>query len=211
MAVEAGQQAPDFDLQVNADTRVRLEDFRGEKNVLLVFHPYAFTGICEAESCDIQDNLERYREAETEVVFVSCDPWPARQAWKKELGHDYTFASDFWPHGAAAQAYGVFDEARGHLRARHVPDRQGRRRQVGARPRARRAARVARGGVASRGRLTRAAARRTPPTRFRSRGGARSRGRCRTRCGAARSRRPGCAAPRRRGGRRRAGSPRCRG
>ena len=84
MAVEAGQQAQDFDLQVNADTRVRLEDFRGEKNVLLVFHPYAFTGICEAESCDIQDNLERYREAETEVVFVSCDAWPARQAWKKE-------------------------------------------------------------------------------------------------------------------------------
>jgi len=113
MAVEAGQQAPAFDLQVNADTRVRLDDFRGEKNVLLVFHPYAFTGICEAESCDIQDNLERYREAETEVVFVSCDAWPARQAWKKELGHDYTFASDFWPHGAAAQAYGVFEEARG--------------------------------------------------------------------------------------------------
>ena len=113
MAVEAGQQAPDFDLQVNADTRVRLEDFRGEKNVLLVFHPYAFTGICEAESCDIQDNLGRYRETDTEVVFVSCDPWPARQAWKKELGHDYTFASDFWPHGAVAQAYGVFDDTRG--------------------------------------------------------------------------------------------------
>ena len=113
MAVEAGQQAPDFDLQVTGDTRVRLEDFRGEKNVLLVFHPYAFTGICEAEACDIQDNLERYRDAETEIVFVSCDAWPARQAWKKELGHDYTFASDFWPHGAAAQAYDVFDATKG--------------------------------------------------------------------------------------------------
>ena len=113
MAVEVGQQAPEFDLQVTGDARARLEDFRGEKNVLLVFHPYAFTGICEAESCDIQDNLERYRAADTEVVFVSCDAWPARQAWKKELGHDYTFASDFWPHGAAAQAYGVFNEALG--------------------------------------------------------------------------------------------------
>jgi peroxiredoxin len=113
MAVEAGQQAPDFDLQVNADTRVRLADFRGEKNVLLVFHPFAFTGICEAEACDLQDNLGRYRDTDTEVVFVSCDPWPARQAWKKELGHDYTFASDFWPHGAAAQAYGIFNEERG--------------------------------------------------------------------------------------------------
>jgi peroxiredoxin len=113
MAVEVGQQAPDFDLQVDAQTRVRLEDFRGEKNVLLVFHPYSFTGICEAEACDIQDNLDRYRAQDTEVVFASCDPWPARQAWKKELGHDYTFVSDFWPHGAATQAYGIFDESRG--------------------------------------------------------------------------------------------------
>ena len=113
MAVEAGQQAPDFDLAVDRETRARLEDFRGEKNVLLVFHPFAFTGICEAEACDLQNNLERYRDADTEVVFVSCDPWPARQAWKKELGHDYTFASDFWPHGAAAKAYGVFVEELG--------------------------------------------------------------------------------------------------
>ena len=113
MTVEAGQQAPDFDLQVDGATRLRLEDLHGEKNVLLVFHPYSFTGICEAEACDIQDNLDRYRAADTEVVFVSCDPWPARQAWKKELGHEYTFASDFWPHGAAAKAYGVFEETRG--------------------------------------------------------------------------------------------------
>ncbi len=113
MAVEAGQQAPDFDLQVDKETRARLQDFRGEKNVLLVFHPFAFTGICEAEACDIEDNLERYQAADTEVVFVSCDAWPARQAWKKELGHHYTFASDFWPHGAAAQAYGIFNDALG--------------------------------------------------------------------------------------------------
>ena len=135
MAVEAGQQAPDFDLQVDRETRSRLEDLRGEKNVLLVFHPFAFTGICEAEACDLQDNLERYRDADTEIVFVSCDAWPARQAWKKELGHDYTFASDFWPHGAAAKAYGVFNEDVGASVARHVHDRQGRRRQVGARQR----------------------------------------------------------------------------
>ena len=113
MAVEAGQQAPEFDLQVDGATRITNADFLGEKNVLLVFHPYAFTGICEAEACDIQDNLERYREADTEVVFISCDPWPARQAWKKELGHDYTSASDFWPHGAVAKAYDIFEETRG--------------------------------------------------------------------------------------------------
>jgi peroxiredoxin (alkyl hydroperoxide reductase subunit C) len=110
MAVEQGQQAPDFDLTVTRDERVALAQFRGQKNVLLVFHPFAFTGICEAEACDLRDNLDRYRDAETEIVFVSCDPWPARQAWKKQLDADYTFASDFWPHGEAAKAYGVFNE-----------------------------------------------------------------------------------------------------
>lgn len=110
MAVEQGQQAPDFDLTVTRDERVTLAQFRGQKNVLLVFHPFAFTGICEAEACDLRDNLDRYRDAETEVVFVSCDPWPARQAWKKQLDADYTFASDFWPHGGAAKTYGVFND-----------------------------------------------------------------------------------------------------
>ena len=113
MAVEQGQQAPDFDLVVTRDERVTLSQFRGEKNVLLVFHPLAFTGICEAEACELQDNLGRYRSADTEVIFVSCDPWPACQAWKRELGADYVFASDFWPHGAVAKAYGVFDEGSG--------------------------------------------------------------------------------------------------
>jgi mycoredoxin-dependent peroxiredoxin len=44
---------------------------------------------------------------------VSCDSPAARQAWKEKLGLDYTLASDFWPHGAAARAYEVFDEERG--------------------------------------------------------------------------------------------------
>jgi peroxiredoxin len=110
MAVEVDQQAPDFDLAITLKERVTLSQFRGEKNVLLVFHPFAFTGICEAEGRELQDNLEDYRASNTEVIFVSCDSWAARQAWKEQLGADYTFASDFWPHGAAAKAYGVFNE-----------------------------------------------------------------------------------------------------
>ena len=95
------------------DERVRLSDFRGRANVLLVFHPFAFTPVCEDEARDLQENLQSFRDAETEIVFVSCDSSAARQAWKEELGAEYTFASDFWPHGAAAKAYGVFNEANG--------------------------------------------------------------------------------------------------
>ena len=110
MTVKTGDRAPEFDLEVTYGERVRLSDFIGHSNVLLVFHPFAFTQVCEDEARDLQENLESFRNAGTEIVFVSCDPSAARQAWRRELGAEYTFASDFWSHGAAAKAYGVFNE-----------------------------------------------------------------------------------------------------
>lgn len=113
MTIETGDIAPEFDLEAAWPDRVRLSDFRGRRNVLLVFHPLAFTPLCEEEALDLQENLDAFRNANTEVVFVSCDTSAARQAWRRQLGVEYTFASDFWPHGAAARAYGVFDESAG--------------------------------------------------------------------------------------------------
>ena len=113
MAVRTGERAPEFDLEVTHGERVRLSDFLGRSNVLLVFHPFAFTPVCEEEARDLQENLESFRNAQTEIVFVSCDSAPTRQAWRRELGAEYTFASDFWTHGAAAKAYGVFNESNG--------------------------------------------------------------------------------------------------
>lgn len=113
MTVRTGDVAPEFDLEVSHGERAQLSEIRGRANVLLVFHPFAFTQVCEDEARDLQENLQSFRDAGTEIVFVSCDPAPARQAWKRELGAEYTFASDFWPHGAAAKAYGVFNEPLG--------------------------------------------------------------------------------------------------
>jgi mycoredoxin-dependent peroxiredoxin len=111
--IETGSEAPDFDLEVSGSERARLSDFRGKRNVLLVFHPFAFTPVCEEEARDLQENLPAFESAETDVVLVSCDSSAARQAWKEKLGLTYTLASDFWPHGEAARAYGVFDASRG--------------------------------------------------------------------------------------------------
>jgi peroxiredoxin len=114
MAIGTGDQAPDFDLEEAYDRpRLRLSDFRGRRNVLLVFHPFAFTAVCAEEALDLQANLDSFHAAETDVIFVSCDTSAARQAWKRELGATYTFASDFWQHGAVSRAYGVFDEQTG--------------------------------------------------------------------------------------------------
>jgi peroxiredoxin len=111
--IETGSRAPEFDLEVDRTHRVRLSDFRGKRNVLLVFHPFAWTSVCEEEARDLQANLASFESAETEVILVSCDPSAARQAWREQLQLEYTLASDFWPHGAAAKAYDVFDEDRG--------------------------------------------------------------------------------------------------
>jgi peroxiredoxin (alkyl hydroperoxide reductase subunit C) len=105
---------------------VRLSDYLGRANVLLVFHPFAFTDVCAEEAMDLQENLESFRNANTEIVFVSCDAPAARQAWKRELGAGYTFASDFWGHGTAAKSYGVFNEQSGApIRGTFLIDRDG--------------------------------------------------------------------------------------
>jgi mycoredoxin-dependent peroxiredoxin len=111
--IETGSEAPEFDLHVDGSTRVRLADFRGRRNVLLVFHPFAWTPVCEEEARDLQENLSSFESADTDVLLVACDPPAARQAWKEHLGLTYTLASDFWPHGEAARAYDVFDEVKG--------------------------------------------------------------------------------------------------
>jgi mycoredoxin-dependent peroxiredoxin len=124
--IETGSEAPDFDLEVEASHRVRLSDFRGRRNVLLVFHPFAFTPVCEEEALDLQENLPSFQSADTDVLLVSCDSSAARRAWKEKLGLTYTVASDFWPHGAVAKAYGVFDAERGApVRGTFLIDRQG--------------------------------------------------------------------------------------
>jgi mycoredoxin-dependent peroxiredoxin len=111
--IGTGSEAPDFDLEVRKPERVRLSDFRGKRNVLLVFHPFAWTAICEEEALDLQANLPSFESADTEVILVSCDAPASRQAWREKLQLGYTLASDFWPHGQAAKAYGVFNEETG--------------------------------------------------------------------------------------------------
>jgi peroxiredoxin len=126
VAIGVGQTAPEFSLDLGGGERVRLSDFRARRNLLLVFHPFAFTPVCEEEALDLEENLPSFRDAETEIVLVSCDPPASRQAWKEKLGLSYTVASDFWPHGEAARAYGVFNEVTGGpLRGTFLVDKTG--------------------------------------------------------------------------------------
>ena len=127
MTIGTGDRAPEFELVEARDLPpVRLSNYLGRANVLLVFHPFAFTEVCAEEAQDLQENLESFRNANTEIVFVSCDAPAARQAWKRELEAEYTFASDFWGHGIASKSYGVFNEEIGApIRGTFLIDRDG--------------------------------------------------------------------------------------
>lgn len=113
MTVEVGRSAPDFELKDQHGQAVRLSEFRGTTHVVLVFYPFAFSGICTGELCEIRDNLEVFTSAGVQVVGISCDPMYTQRAWAEDQKYDFPLLSDFWPHGAAAQAYGVFNEAAG--------------------------------------------------------------------------------------------------
>jgi peroxiredoxin (alkyl hydroperoxide reductase subunit C) len=126
MALEVGTQAPDFTLKDANREDVTLSSYRGEKNVLLVFYPFAFSGICTGELCQVRDELAEYQNDEVQVIGVSVDTPFSLKAWADKEGYTFPLLSDFWPHGATAQAYDVFNDKAGMaLRGTYLIDKQG--------------------------------------------------------------------------------------
>jgi len=113
MAVEVGSQAPDFTLNDYNKQAVRLSSFQGEKPVLLVFYPFAFSGICTGELCQLRDEFAEYDGQGVQVLGVSVDTPFSLKAWAEQQNYQFPLLSDFWPHGAVATTYGVFNEAAG--------------------------------------------------------------------------------------------------
>lgn len=110
-----GEPAPDFELVNQFGEPVRLSSFRGQ-NVVLVFYPFAFSGICTGELCEIRDNLAAFEDSQATVLAVSVDSKFSLRAYAEKEGYGFDLLSDFWPHGAVASAYGVFDPESGMAR-----------------------------------------------------------------------------------------------
>jgi mycoredoxin-dependent peroxiredoxin len=126
MAVEIGAEAPDFELRDQHGTPVRLSSFRGEKNVVLVFYPLAFSGVCSGELCAIRDQFPEVDRDDVELLTVSVDSTFALRTWADRENFGFEMLSDFWPHGAVATAYGVFDENLGAaIRGTFIIDKSG--------------------------------------------------------------------------------------
>lgn len=107
-----GEIAPDFTLPDVHSTPVTLSALRGGP-VAVVFYPFAFSGICSSEMCELRDNIDEFEAAGVRLLAVSCDPMFALRAWSEREGFGFDLLSDFWPHGEVAKAYGVFSPENG--------------------------------------------------------------------------------------------------
>ncbi len=125
MRLAVGDTAPNFHTRSQHGETVSRADLAGAPAVL-VFYPWAFSGICTGELAALRDDVDRFRQAGARVLAVSCDAMFTQRAFADAEGFDFDLLSDHWPHGAIAQAFGVFDEQAGcSLRGTFLLDAEG--------------------------------------------------------------------------------------
>lgn len=126
-SLKVGDKAPDFTLADINQVKVNLSDYLGKKNVLLVFYPLAFSPVCSAQIPSYQKIYDKFEELDTEIIAISIDSVFTHKAWADGLGGiSYPLLSDFWPHGAVAEKYGLMRENDGFSeRALMIVDKEG--------------------------------------------------------------------------------------
>ena len=126
MSLEIGSAAPEFKLMDQHGADISLSSFKGSKNVVITFYPFAFSGLCTGELCGLRDDLGAFQNDDVQLIAISCDPMYSLKAFAEQEGYKFPVLADFWPHGGAAQAYGVFDDARGcATRGTFIVDKNG--------------------------------------------------------------------------------------
>jgi peroxiredoxin len=129
MSIQKGQKAPDFSLFNSEKQKVSLSEQQG-KNVVILFFPLAFTGVCTTELCNVRDNIAVYNNTNAQVFGVSVDSLFVLDKFKNEQNLNFPLLSDF--NKEAAKAYGVlyetfpaFEMAGVSKRAAFVVDKEG--------------------------------------------------------------------------------------
>jgi peroxiredoxin len=104
--LKVGDEAPDFTLKDENRQDFKLAEHKG-KNVVLNFYPAAFSGVCSQQMPRIEEQKALFGD-DTVVVGVSVDGVSAQKAFHDQTGIEFPLLSDFYPHGAVAEKYGVF-------------------------------------------------------------------------------------------------------
>ena len=108
MAIAVGQAAPDFSLKDQYDKDVKLSDFTGKKNVVIVFYPLDWSPVCTKEHSCLVNGMKEFATLDAEVLGVSVDSGWSHKAYAEKMGIKYSLLADFNPRGATAEKYGVY-------------------------------------------------------------------------------------------------------
>lgn len=126
MPLQVGREVPDFALKNQHGEMVRLSQFRGQKSVVVVFYPWAFSGVCGGELHELQSHLDEFQNDDVALLTISTDAMYALRAFADREGFTFPMLADFWPHGEVAASYDVLNADVGvALRGTFVIDKAG--------------------------------------------------------------------------------------
>ena len=108
MSIAVGQTAPDFTLKDQSQKEVKLSDYVGKKNVVLVFYPLDWSPICTNEHACFVNDMKAFEALDAEVLGVSVDSVWSHKAFAEKMGIKYSLLADFHPRGAMSEKYGVY-------------------------------------------------------------------------------------------------------
>jgi len=109
MSIQIGATAPNFSLYASMKEVFQLSDFAGKQNVLILFFPQAFTGVCTKELCGVRDDINKYQNADAQVLAISVDSVFTLAKFKEEHQLNFPLLSDFNKETSAA--YGSIYES----------------------------------------------------------------------------------------------------
>jgi mycoredoxin-dependent peroxiredoxin len=126
MALSVGTAAPDFSLKDQNQRDVKLSDYRGKKNVVIVFYPLDWSPVCTNEHVCVVNDIKQFDKLDAQVLGLSVDSVWSHKAFAEKMGIQYPLLADFQPRGAIADKFGVYLADKGITgRAIVIVDRAG--------------------------------------------------------------------------------------
>ena len=108
MSIAVGQKAPDFTLQNQDKKEVKLSDYAGKKNVVLMWYPLDWSPVCTNEHACVVNDMKTFDTLDAEVLGISVDSIWSHKAYADKMGIKYSLLADFHPKGAMSEKYGVY-------------------------------------------------------------------------------------------------------
>jgi peroxiredoxin len=108
MAIAVGASAPEFTLKDQSQKEIKLSDFRGKKNVVIVFYPLDWSPVCTNEHACFVNDMKKFEQLDAQVLGLSVDSVWSHKAFAEKMGIQYPLLADFQPRGAVADQFGVY-------------------------------------------------------------------------------------------------------